>query len=222
MHDDRCSFAALLFGLMLCSGCSQTVDPVASPAKVNDTERAIFEPSATTPQAPLDPTALLVLNALRAAESFEIYSLQPGIRRGETLDKYDFQFHGWPLLGKIEITHPESHAKILKAVEAMVGPHAGPGAPCFMPRHGLRLMDKEGPLEVVICFECGWLHVYRGKEQIGGLAISGGQKEFDQVLRQYNVSLPDARTQFLDPFNFPAPPPPPPEDALPPLELDRK
>lgn len=112
------------------------------------------------------------------------------------------------MLGKVEITHPQSRETILKAVEKMVGPTEGPGAPCFIPRHGLRLADKDGPLGVVICFECGWLRVYRGDMQVDGLRISGGQQEFDRLLKQYNVSLPDRNTQFVDP-SIPRPVPPP-------------
>jgi hypothetical protein len=197
-----------------CMGCSQAPSPVAEPRQEqveNPTSKSNFV-SATPADSMASPVAELSLRdeifaAMRDAESFEIFSLQPGVRREETLDSYPVQFHGWPVLGKADVSEPRWKKPILIGTQRMHQKHEGLPAPCFNPRHGLRVVQQGKAIECVICFECSSMYVYREGQERVFLVIGDGQEEFDTVLRAAGVILPDKNEQFRNEFNTALPAP---------------
>jgi hypothetical protein len=153
-----------------------------------------------------EPAATLTLRdeiyaATRDAESFEIYSLQPGVREGETLDSYPDVFHGWPQLGKAGISIESWKKPVLMGMHRALYTPSEP-ATCFNPRHGLRVIQNGKAMECVICFECHQMRVYReGQEDHEFLVIGSGQEEFDQVLRLAGAMLPDKNAFFVNVFD---------------------
>jgi hypothetical protein len=219
------SILLLLAGtLLLCAAsCTTSEAPPKVPPPITstaDTSTPAQVVSNAQPSHVLDQ----ILSAMRNAESFELYSLQPGIRKGETLEKYQFQHFDWPLLGKITITHPETRSKIAKAFDEMVADHDQVGAPCFSPRHALRVAHQGTTFNLLICFECSWIRIYRNQKELDAVGIANRQSAFDEVLKQYNVSLPNPKTQFHDPAASLAAPPENAKaaDELPLLDLEPK
>jgi hypothetical protein len=159
-----------------------------------------------------EPAATVALRdeiyaAIRDAESFEIYSLQPGVRQGETLDSYPDVFRGWPQLGKAEISNESAKKPVLMGMQRALYKPSEPST-CFNPRHGLRVIQNGKAIECVICFQCCQMQVYReGQEDHEFLVIGRGQEEFDQVLRLAGATLPDKNADFVNVFDT-APPAP--------------
>ena len=223
MHDrprEFGFFCSSILALLVCGcGCSSEAPPV---------ERV--DPYAVPKDFPSPPAAPVKLTlrdeiyfALRDGESFELYSLQPGIRTGEKLADYPDQFHGWPVLGKAVVKIPSWKQPLLIGSHRMLYQHGEVFAPCFNPRHGIRVISNGQPVDLVICFECSRVDIYRGDNEDDSLTIGNGQEEFDQVLRFANLKLAGKENVFLDRFNSVPDPPPAaepastPTDDLPPM-----
>jgi hypothetical protein len=122
-----------------------------------------------------------VREAFAKAESFELYSLDPGKRVTE-----DEGFHGWTILGKITLKDDAARS-VREAVHAGAKDSDGRVAKCFIPRHGLRL----GTMDLVICFECLQGYVYRGGEQVDSFLTTGAPaKILNKALTDAGVPLP--------------------------------
>jgi hypothetical protein len=80
-----------------------------------------------------------------------------------------------------------------KSVLSVVGKIGdGNGARCFEPRHGIRATDGKKSVDLVICFECGWVYVFvDNDEKSVQLNIKGNlQPALDKVLTDAKVPLP--------------------------------
>jgi hypothetical protein len=131
-----------------------------------------------------------VLRDLRAAETFEMFSLDPCEKNR---DKKEF-FHGWVILGKTIVSSSKERNEILKALQRAAYEHDMSSTIfCFLPRHGIRVRQGERLLDLVICFQCEKLYVYKvedGDEDEIVYLRGSAQPNLDEVLRRANVSLP--------------------------------
>src|SRR4051794_13551949 len=51
-------------------------------------------------------------------------------------------FHGYPVLGKVEITDPEQRRELIAALKEGYLRRPQMGAKCFFPRHGIRAVAR--------------------------------------------------------------------------------
>src|SRR5687768_16467731 len=70
-------------------------------------------------------------------EQLTLFSIdgRASYRREDTPVAVD-EFHGYPVLGKIEITDPEKRRELIAALKDAVARRPEYGAKCFHPRHG--------------------------------------------------------------------------------------
>lgn len=116
-------------------------------------------------------------------KNITLYSLKPG---GQIESKEDF--HYFTVLGKTEVKSGSSRF-LLKhfLVNGMVSAY---GAACFNPRHGLRILDEEKTLDVVICFECGhFVTYYDNQTGEGELESFTAEALYNQMLENAEVKL---------------------------------
>ena|SRR5260370_6484365 len=126
---------------------------------------------------------------LEKAEQFELFSLDPSVEGMK--DKGGF--HGWKVLGKTVVKEAEVRKKILADLDKGISDSDGNGAKCFDPRHGIRAKRDGKIVDLVICFECGWIYVFRDdKAERQGVAVTTGKPQagFDKVLKDAEVPLP--------------------------------
>jgi len=122
--------------------------------------------------------------ALDRADALEVYSLDPSERNAKD------GFHGWKVLGKTTLKDQAKRKEVLEALEKGMAESTA-GARCFIPRHGVRAAYGGRSVDLVICFECGWVYVYDGDRDGPHLTTNGKpQPAFDKVLRDANVPLP--------------------------------
>jgi len=96
-------------------------------------------------------------------------------------------FHGFPIVGKIEIKDPVQRHAILDALYEGVA-YNGLEAACFDPRFGIHAKMGNQIEDVVICFECNQVYFY-GVTQ-GKLLTSGAPAGiFNRVLSDAHVSI---------------------------------
>jgi hypothetical protein len=136
-----------------------------------------------------------VRKALENPDSFVLYSLDPK-SEGEGNDAAeadDSLFHGYPVLGKIEIEDAAERKKLENAFLRGVAESDGTVAGCFIPRHGIRVTQGKSTIDLVICFQCLSTTVYiDGERSQGFLLTKSPQPVFDAVLRSANIPLAKA------------------------------
>jgi hypothetical protein len=122
---------------------------------------------------------------LDKATTIEIWSLEPEKEK----DPNKEAFHGWKSLGKTSIQGDEKK-KLLEALTKGLAANAV-GARCFIPRHGLRAVNDNVTVDLVICFECSWVHVYVDKADKPEVITvdKSPAAEFDKVLKNAKIRV---------------------------------
>jgi hypothetical protein len=141
---------------------------------------ALAGPAATAQPRP-NALSSDAVSTLRTADTFELLSLN-----GEPDPK---GWHGYRLLGRTTIDGADVRARLLAALDSGIARSTGPGARCFVPRHGIRAVRGGATVELLICFECSWVRVYTGgAEQAAAVVTTADpQPVFDEVLRAAKV-----------------------------------
>ena len=97
---------------------------------------------------------------LTTPDSLTLYSIDGRDFVPGTEPKADEEFHGYPVLGKIDVKDPKSRREIIAAVKKGIADSDGMMAKCFWPRHAIRATENGKTIEYVICFECNQLQIY--------------------------------------------------------------
>lgn len=93
-------------------------------------------------------------------DQLTLYSLDfRAFEPGATVVAKTQLFHGYPILGKMEIAEAEQRLEIHVAVTNAIG--GDEFAACFWPRHGLRVVQDGRITDYVICFHCSQVEIYR-------------------------------------------------------------
>jgi hypothetical protein len=135
----------------------------------------------------LPPAAQAILDR---ADQIELYSLEPNPTAEQRKASKEKPLHGWLVLGKTKLEAAPTRKAVLDALaKGMAAPSRG--AKCFDPRHAIRATRGGKTVDLVICFECSWVHVHLGGKKDGpALTIaSGTQPAFDKVLKAAGVPL---------------------------------
>ncbi|MGV3757769.1 MAG: hypothetical protein ACO1QS_20505 [Verrucomicrobiota bacterium] len=105
------------------------------------------------PALPLD-----AVGKLQTAQEITLYSLEPTADRA-ALQKFE-QFHGIPVLGKTTITDAALKQTVIDAILEATINLQGSESPCFIPRHGLKIVSGGKITELSLCFECAKLELH--------------------------------------------------------------
>ena len=126
--------------------------------------------------------------AVQQAPVGELYSLDPDVE----LDEEDSEtFHGWKVLGSVEIRDEATRQRLLDSLKASVAANPGVVAACFSPRYGIRVKQNGEQHDFVICFQCYHIRWYPHDEPESGFNPTDSPVDaFNSVLQQANVPLP--------------------------------
>jgi hypothetical protein len=107
----------------------------------------------------------------RTIRSMTLYSLDgtffDRVAQGEAkVENAGDNFHGYPILGKVEIKSPRDRIEILQAIERGMADNKDREGTCFWPRHGVRLVRGRQTVDFVICFTCLQLEQYVNGEHL--------------------------------------------------------
>lgn len=180
-----CTFLALGLTALLLLGCGEKAK------KLEDMTKA--ERAAAVPFAGRDEKAVLsafpddARDILEQASSVTLFTLNPHRLVDGVLSPEPERFHNYGVLGKAEVTDVGEHRRLVEAVyEGLLAEGAGP-AQCFIPRHGVRFVLGSQSVDVVICFQCTWVHVFRdGAKHETRLLFSAGVKPvFDSLVQAH-------------------------------------
>ena len=127
--------------------------------------------------------------ALKNADSYELFSLQPYL---QWRDLSQPDFHGFQILGNTIVGDRETRGRLNSSFiagtrEADISPFA-----CFEPRHGIRVVRNGKTTDFLICFTCKQVQVWTGDDANHEyfLVASTPQPVFDEVLKKAGVPLP--------------------------------
>ena len=142
------------------------------------------------PRGPITPLPSVAAVALVNAETYELLSLDPSRQPPDELDAPappQDGFHGYRILGRVPIADAAIRQALNTSLQDAVG--ASPAA-CFDPRHGIRVTRNGEATDLVICFECHRVQVWRGEKLIAHWTTDDApQPLFDRVLREGGVEL---------------------------------
>jgi len=139
-------------------------------------------------------------NIERAIENFDVpdkltlYSIDDRDPEPVKEPKSDEKFHGYSVLGKIEVTDPNKRKEIISALKEGMAKSDGSMAKCFWPRPAIRVVEKGQTIDYVVCFECLQLHVHEGKESKTKPITHDPQRVFNRHLKQAGVPLAPGMT----------------------------
>jgi hypothetical protein len=127
--------------------------------------------------------------AMKSSASFEIFSLDP-----KRLDKNDSDssssLHGFKILGRSTLDSESERMRLISALQFGAKWNLGLASLCFVPRHGIRVIDADGePIDLVICFECNLARVYRAGGSESFVIGKSPEKTFDAMLTAGGVPL---------------------------------
>jgi hypothetical protein len=134
------------------------------------------------------------------SQQFILYSLDPSaghtlidpddpnaIRQAELVKRKE-KFHGLVVLGKTTITNPKVKAELISALYSGIKKDVS-FAFCFSPRHGIRVVNGNQELDLVICFECGKIDAYTNLSSRQVYVSSLPQVVFDKTLKDAKIPL---------------------------------
>jgi hypothetical protein len=105
-----------------------------------------------------NPIPKAARDVLENADEFTLLSLKSNV-----MAKGKERFCEYAILGKKQIKNVSERRAILDALYAGVSA-SGPIAECFNPRHGIRAKRGNETEELLICFDCGQIHLHGAAE----------------------------------------------------------
>lgn len=134
-----------------------------------------------------------VAQALAAPEKVILYSLEPWDRATAA----DHTLHRFKILGETELARKQFQIAIGE-FEAAVAGWDGRIAMCFDPRHAIRVTVKGADYDLLLCYECHQLYVYRGDRVIAELGARGSPKVLDAMLTAAKLPLSRSGKELVE------------------------
>lgn len=108
-----------------------------------------------------------VLAVLANPDRVELIALHPYPHQIEG-DQEMERLHDYGVLGRNALADSASANEVLALIEQGIEASNGMVAACFNPRHGLTVTTADAVWDIVICYECLSMQVYRDGERVDG------------------------------------------------------
>jgi hypothetical protein len=125
-----------------------------------------------------------VISALRSAGKATLYSLEPW----EKAAAHDRTLHRYKILGQAELDQGRMRS-VIAEFEAVVSGWDGLIAMCFDPRHAIRVTSGGATYDLLLCYECHQLYIYKDDRLVAKLGASGSPKKLNAMFLALNVPL---------------------------------
>jgi hypothetical protein len=125
-----------------------------------------------------------VVAALDKAERIEVFALDPNRIPPGSTTRGGHAIQGYRVTGRATLTDAGARKDLVAALRKSVADSDGSIARCFNPRHGLRVGEGDGAVELVICFECLHLYAFVGGTRLDDVVpiTASAQEAFDKAL----------------------------------------
>lgn len=150
------------------------------------------------------PTLGEVSSILSKSDQWQLYSLDAYPRRGEAVFSFFFgsnYLHGWLVLGKTIVKDSLIRKTLVDELEHGLRQHIHKQTQnredgrlvlggCFQPRHGIRVMHEGKPVDILLCFECGYIETHKdGNSNRVWTTTDAAQEAFDAVFKKAEIPL---------------------------------
>lgn len=126
-----------------------------------------------------------VTQALNVATSLELYSLEPwSTAKADQVER----LYRYEVLGKASLQGTQARRAISEFQKTVARWNGGLWA-CFDPRHALRVRTDQHHYDLLLCFACHAMAVYRDGEFRVSLGASGNPEALDQLLTAAGLRL---------------------------------
>lgn len=135
-------------------------------------------------------TAAQFLGTVTIPKEVTLYSLdgREGVDYG--MPAAEGSFHGYPVLSQVDVTDRVGRRRAINALKNGYARRPEVPAPCFRPRHGVRLVSDGVIRDFVICFECKQFLEFEDDLLIRKSTInSEAQMEIDELIKAANVPI---------------------------------
>lgn len=101
------------------------------------------------------------------------------------------RFHGYPVLGKIQIASEADREQITRALMDGISNSDKEGLlpNCFWPRHAIQMVDGGETTEYVICFQCLQIEVYKNNQKTMERTTKVAKPLLNDYLRAAEIQL---------------------------------
>lgn len=125
-----------------------------------------------------------VVAALQNAPSATLYSIEP-----DQVSDFDTDFHHYKVLGESKIDGDEARRVLADLQESLSRPNGG-FAMCFRPHHRISVRAGTHSYDLVICYLCGGLRIYRDDSFIAGLLLNGSPQLLNELAVKHGLPKP--------------------------------
>jgi hypothetical protein len=126
---------------------------------------------------------------LDTPEQLTLYSIDGRYFEPGQEPKAQEKFHGYPVLGKVEIADGDKRKEIVAALKEGLARSDGTRAACFWPRHAIRAVERGQTIDYVICFECYQLEAHAGGSKSMKPITREPQPVFNKHLKETGIPL---------------------------------
>ena len=134
-------------------------------------------------------SSTLTTATIPAPDELTLYAIDGLVNEPESFVTDAKHFRGYEVLGKLEITDPESRREIMAAVLAGIGESDGTVASCFWPRHGVHVVTDGKAVDYVICYECLQAYVFSEAGNTGEATTNTHQAVLSDRLTAAGIKL---------------------------------
>jgi hypothetical protein len=128
-----------------------------------------------------------VTQALQYAPSVILYALEPD--GPPDVNARIEQLHGYPILGQAEI-NGDDRVTAVEQFEASIAEWDGMIAACFEPRHALRATNEGHTYDLLLCYACQQMSVYKDGKPMIGVGAGGSAERLNRLLVAKGLPLP--------------------------------
>ena len=130
-----------------------------------------------------------VVEGLASSRSITLYSLQPW--GGPDIPQWDF--HGHHVLGRMDLSPDQAKAAISALNAALSDGDADMMSACLMePRHALAFKVGGDAYDILICYKCGQLEIFKNEHHLPFEGSIGGNPSFlNRLLKSAAIPLAD-------------------------------
>lgn len=123
--------------------------------------------------------------ALKAPDKAILYSLEPLAKEAAPGER---TLHGSKIIGQLNLDR-NLEKTVAAQFNAAVAPWDGTGAGCFNPRHALTVTSGGKTYDILLCYECGEIEIFRGKSMIADMRARGTGETLNAILAAHKVPL---------------------------------
>jgi hypothetical protein len=95
----------------------------------------------------------------------------------------------WKIVRGAKVTDAREIAVLCAGIQRSIET-GGPVAACFNPRHGVRFIRNDQPVELILCFECASMDAKGSPEFEGGAISAAAEVAFYRVFRAHGLVRP--------------------------------